>query len=183
METLGSAPKTVIITTHFNNPTTAMINAEQFKAAMRQFASGITVLSWNTEQGDPQGITVSAFSSLSLDPPLVLFCIDRNAYVYPQLCAREYLAINILAAGQTNLAYQFAGADRSGLNEHLHHQNTQKQPMLINALCNMLVRITDRIPQGDHDIFIAAVEESTVYEERQALLYHNSRIFDASPQP
>lgn len=156
-----------------------MINAEQFKSAMRQFASGITVLSWESEQGVVQGITVSAFSSLSLNPPLVLFCIDRKAYVYSQLCARQHIAINILAAGQTDLAYQFAGANREGLEAYLHHDNAQQQPMLKESLCNLLVRITNRIEQGDHDIFIATVEESIVNENCLPLLYHNSRIFDA----
>lgn len=154
-----------------------MINADQFKAAMRQFASGITVLTWNAPDGSADGITVSAFSSLSLTPPLVLFCIDRGAYIYPELAKQEHLSINILAAEQTDIACRFAGADRSGLEQLIHFNNGQNQAMLNGALANLLVKIRSRIEGGDHDIFIAEVHESTVHENRTPLLYHNSRIF------
>lgn len=155
-----------------------MIDNEAFKAAMRLFASGITVLTWKTEQSPISGITVSAFSSLSLNPPLVLFCIDHRAHILPELSQQEFISINILAAGQTALAYQFAGGDRSNLAEHLHHDNRLQQPMLKAAQANLLVKIQNRIAQGDHDIFIAQVEESLVYPERAPLLYHNSQIKD-----
>ncbi|SUO93353.1 flavin reductase family protein [Suttonella ornithocola] len=154
-----------------------MIDAHEFKAAMRLFASGITVLTWKGADTPVQGITVSAFSSLSLHPPLVLFCIDQDAYIYPELCEQKTLIINILAEGQTDLAYQFASGDRSQLEEHLSTANNAALPMLKNAQANLVVNIVNRLAQGDHDIFIAEIQESHIYPERGPLLYYNSRIF------
>ena len=153
-----------------------MIDEQSFKNAMRLFASGVTVLTWKEGQ-QVQGITVSAFSALSLDPPLVLFCIDHGAYVYPLLGRREVVVINILAAGQKNLAYQFAGAERDGLDDDLLYGNGAGEAMLANAQANLLVSIRDRISRGDHDIFIAAVDETYLYPERRPLLYHNGQMF------
>lgn len=155
-----------------------MIDNDTFKATMRLFASGVTVLTWKTPSMSIQGITVSAFSSLSLNPPLVLFCIDQSAYCYPELSQQSHIGINILSAEQSALAYQFAGADRTQLESHLHHQNALAIPMLKNAQANLLVAIQTRIPQGDHDIFIAKIEESLIAPERSPLLYYNSQLID-----
>ena len=155
-----------------------MIDNEAFKAAMRLFASGITVITWKTAAAPIQGITVSAFSSLSLNPPLVLFCVDHQAHIYPELSQQQYVCVNILAAGQTALAYQFAGGDRNHLEAHLHHNNALALPMLKQAQANLLINIQNIIRQGDHDIFVGLVEESAVYPERAPLLYYNSNISD-----
>ncbi len=153
-----------------------MIDAQTFKDSMKLFASGVTILTWQEEDG-VQGITVSAFSSLSLNPPLVLFCIAHSAYVHSHLDLQKNLCINILAEGQSELAYQFAGANRENLEELLDYENSENQPMLKNAQANLLVHIRERITQGDHDIFIAEVQQSKRFPERKPLLYHNSRIF------
>lgn len=144
---------------------------------MARFASGITVLTWYDDD-TIQGITVSAFSSLSLRPPLVLFCIDHSAYVHPQLLERDAVGINILAAEQTNLAYQFAGADRNNLEQHTHTHDTHHIPLINNAHANLIVRISDRHRQGDHDIFIGEILDVALPEDSRPLLYHGGKIFN-----
>ncbi|MDO4775902.1 MAG: flavin reductase family protein [Cardiobacteriaceae bacterium] len=155
-----------------------MLSPSEFKASMALFASGITVITWN-ENDNIQGITVSAFSSLSLNPPLVLFCIDKSAYVHDMMCAQSHLAVNILASSQTELAWRFAGADRSNLEEHICRNNANHLPFLKDALCNLNVAVRDILPGGDHSIFVAEVLESVRHPERKPLLYHNSTIFSA----
>lgn len=153
-----------------------MLNPHEFKSSLALFASGITVINW--DEGDVvQGITVSAFSSLSLHPPLVLFCIDREAYAYAMMRRQSCFAVNILAAGQTGLAYRFAGAERDGGEDLVNRDNTHKLPFLNGALCALAVAVREIVPGGDHDIFIAEVLESVRHPERAPLLYHNSRIF------
>ena len=157
-----------------------MLNAHEFKSSMALFASGITVISWD-EGEQVQGITVSAFSSLSLNPPLVLFCIDKNAYVAPLMQQQSHFAVNILSGGQTDIAYRFAGADRGTLESSINRDNAQKLPYLNDALCNMSVAVRDILPGGDHHIFIAEVLASERHPERAPLLYHNSQIFSHEP--
>ena len=157
-----------------------MLNAHEFKSSMALFASGITVITWD-EGENVQGITVSAFSSLSLNPPLVLFCIDQNAYVAPLMQQQSHFAVNILSGGQTDLAYRFAGADRSNLAPLLHRNNAHRLPFLKDTLCSLSVAVRDILPGGDHHIFIAEVLESERHPERTPLLYHNSQIFTHEP--
>lgn len=153
-----------------------MLNPHEFKSSMALFASGITVINW--DEGDVvQGITVSAFSSLSLNPPLVLFCIDQSAYAYDMMRRQSHFAVNILAAGQTDLAYRFAGAERDGGEALVSRNNALKLPFLHGALCQLAVKVRETVPAGDHDIFIAEVLESARFPERAPLLYHNSQIF------
>lgn len=154
-----------------------MIDAQQFKQTMARFASGITALTWYEDE-NIQGITVSAFSSLSLNPPLVLFCIDHGAYVHPAISSIEHLCINILSADQTPLAYQFAGPNRTNLEQHIEHHGELNLPMIKDAHANLLVRITDCHRQGDHDIFIAEVLETTLPPDSEPLLYHDGSIFN-----
>lgn len=155
-----------------------MLSPTEFKASLALFASGITVITWNEDE-HVQGITVSAFSSLSLNPPLVLFCIDQNAYVHDRMRAQNHVAVNILASDQTDLAWRFAGADRNNLDAHICRDNARQLPFLKDALCNLAVAVRDILPGGDHSIFIAEVLESARHPERKPLLYHNSTIFSA----
>lgn len=154
-----------------------MISSNEFKQSMARFASGITVLTWYEDQSI-QGITVSAFSSLSLEPPLVLFCIDHKAYVHPLISARETLCINILSADQTSLAYQFAGPDRTNLDQHTQQHPDFSLPTIKDAHANLIVRIRDCHRQGDHDIFIAEVLDTHLPEASEPLFYHDGRIFN-----
>ncbi|WP_072282001.1 flavin reductase family protein [Rappaport israeli] len=153
-----------------------MIDSALFKQSMSLFASGITVITW---QGDNpiDGITVSAFASLSLNPPLVLFCIDRNAYAYPLMCEQSHFGVNILSDKQKDLAYQFAGANRQGLESFINRDNPHNIPTLNSTLVSLTVRVRDRITQGDHDIFIAEVQTSHLNRELKPLLYHQSQLF------
>lgn len=155
-----------------------MISPDDFKAAMALFATGITAITWD-EGNIIQGITVNAFSSLSLHPPLVLFCIDHGAYAHGMMRAQKRFAVNILAAGQSDLAYRFAGADRENGEALVNRDNAYRLPFLHGALCNLAVEVRDVVTGGDHDIFIAEVLDSARHPERAPLLYHNSRIFSA----
>lgn len=153
-----------------------MLSPEDFKAALALFASGITVINWD-EGETVQGITVSAFCSLSLNPPLVLFCIDQGAYAHAMMRRQTHFAINILAAGQDALAYRFAGADRDGVEALVRRDNSLQLPFLKGALCQLGVKVRDILPGGDHDIFICEVLEMARDPQQAPLLYHASRIF------
>lgn len=153
-----------------------MLNSEEYKNTLKCFASGVTVLSWRDDKKNIQGITVSAFSALSLNPPLVLFCIDQGAYIYQELITRQHLAINILAENQKNTAYQFAGGNRENLEDKICENNPHALPYLQDALANLSVRLTQRIAGGDHDIFIAELLHSRIYPERAPLIYHNGQF-------
>lgn len=153
-----------------------MISPDDFKNTLKRFASGVTVLSWRDEQQQIQGITVSAFSSLSLNPPLVLFCINQSAFVFPQLTVGKKLAVNIMAQGQSALVYQFAGANRDGLESVLDETNPEAVPYLHGAHAHLAVQIEQAVPGGDHDIFIARVLHTVHDADNTPMIYHNGKL-------
>src|SRR6476619_4654652 len=90
---------------------TNVIDQDEFRSVLGRFASGVTVVTSMNAEGEDQGMTVSAFCSLSLDPPLVLFCIDRAASMYSSLADAPGFIINILSEKQEALARRFSGLD------------------------------------------------------------------------
>ena len=152
------------------------INATDYKNTLKRFASGVTVLSWHDENQNIQGITVSAFSALSLEPPLVLFCINQSAFVFPQLTRGKELAINIMAQGQSTLVYQFAGANREGLEQAIDENNPYHVPYLQGAHAHLTVRIEEQWQGGDHDIFVARVLHTLHEADNAPMIYHNGKL-------
>src|SRR5690606_29837465 len=87
------------------------VTSDDFRQALSRFASGVTVVTHKDQQGTRRGITVSAFSSVSLTPPLVLICIDLRASIHDHLKTGELFAVNILAEDQEKLSRHFASKD------------------------------------------------------------------------
>src|SRR3954451_7258752 len=84
------------------------VNKDEFRSALSRFASGVTVVTTRAEDRQPSGLTVSSFASLSLEPPLVLVCIDKRATIHNLLVEGRYFAVNVLAEGQEILSRRFA---------------------------------------------------------------------------
>src|SRR5207244_9970843 len=87
------------------------VSKDEFRSAMSRFASGVTVVTTSTEDHQPNGLTVSSFASLSLEPPLVLVCIDQRASIHDLLVEGRYFAVNVLAEAQEILSRRFASRD------------------------------------------------------------------------
>ncbi len=92
------------------------ISQEEFRSALRHFAAGVTVVTTRDAADRPSGLTASAFTSVSLDPPLVLICVDRAAVSHPCFEAHGWFAVNVLDRDQTALSRRFAasGGDKFG---------------------------------------------------------------------
>ncbi|MDP9017092.1 MAG: flavin reductase family protein, partial [Candidatus Eremiobacteraeota bacterium] len=84
------------------------LDAGAFKDAMRRFATGVTVVT-SLKDGEPRGVTVSAFASVSIDPPSVLICVNREARSYLFISTSKIFCVNILSAQQQHLAERFSG--------------------------------------------------------------------------
>ena len=85
-----------------------VIEAGDFRYVLGHFASGVTVVTTTDADDRPAGLTASAFTSVSLDPPLVLICVDHKSQTYPALLERGRFAINILGTEQQDIARRFA---------------------------------------------------------------------------
>src|ERR1700675_341330 len=96
---------------HFSGIQNLSVNPDEFRAVLGRFPSGVTVVTTRGADGADQGMTVSAFCSVSLEPPLVLVCIEKNASVYPALTSAQGFAVNILSAKQEQVARRFSIID------------------------------------------------------------------------
>lgn len=152
------------------------VSAERFRDALAHFATGVAVVTAPAPAG-PHGVTVNAFTSLSLDPPLVLVCIERDTYSHSVLEGAGVFAVNILAAGQEDLSRFFSSATRpegpDAFRGIAHRSDAHGAPLLDGCLGYIECRITAQYPGGDHTIFVALVESAEVVPERRPLVYYN----------
>lgn len=130
---------------------------EQFKESMRRFATGVTVVT-SLKDGEPRGVTVSAFASVSLDPPTVLICINREARSYLFIHTSKIFCVNILAAGQVDLAKRFSGKLREKQFEGVEYVVEQTgAAVLVGSLAHLDCEVTQEHHAGSHSIFIGKV--------------------------
>jgi flavin reductase (DIM6/NTAB) family NADH-FMN oxidoreductase RutF len=148
------------------------VNANQFRTALSRFASGVTVVTTRDREARPHGLTVSAFSSLSLDPPLVLVCIDRSAYIHDALQASGVFVVNILAADQEELSRLFASRAPDKFEGLGYTRGLADAPVLDHALATIECRLRHTYEGGDHTIFVGEVEHANVREDAPPLLYY-----------
>jgi flavin reductase (DIM6/NTAB) family NADH-FMN oxidoreductase RutF len=154
------------------------IDGALFRRAMASFASGVTVVTTFTEDGTVAGLTASAFSSLSLDPPLVLVCPALTSRTLPHILARRQFAIHILADGQSGLATTFArsGADLSGID---WTRSPLGNPLLEGAACIIECSLWANHDGGDHAILVGQVQAIDLPEPAAGtLLYHRGALTD-----
>ena len=131
-----------------------------FRQVMGQFATGVTVVT-TCGQGKPAGITVNAFCSVSLDPPLVLVCIDLISHTLPFIRESGSFAVNILTNEQERLSHCFAGSTQERYEHFCHtdfHTAATGAPIIDDSLAFIDARVVAEHPGGDHVIFLGQVE-------------------------
>jgi flavin reductase (DIM6/NTAB) family NADH-FMN oxidoreductase RutF len=148
------------------------VNKTQFRTALSRFASGVTVVTTRDADARPLGITVSAFSSLSLEPPLVLICIDSKAYAHNAFNESGVFVVNILGAEQEDLSRLFASREPDKFQGLGFTEGINGVPVLSAALANIECRLKHAYEGGDHTIFVGEVENITVREDGHPLLYY-----------
>lgn len=147
------------------------LDPDTFRAALGRFATGVTVVTALGADGADHGMTVSAFSSVSLQPPLVLVCVGHDASMYQVLMEAQHFAINILSAGQEALARRFAqtGAQRfAGIG---YSRGEQGMAVLSDVLAHVECRRVATHEAGDHTIIVGETEDAVVREGRPLLYY------------
>ena len=160
------------------------LTQEDFRRAMGMFATGVTVVTVESN-GRVEGMTANAFTSVSLDPLLVLVCVDRKARTHAHLHERKRFGINVLSEGQRSISEHYAqpGRDPARAEQEAGAKFERTQhgtPVLQGALAYLECRLQDAQDAGDHTIFIAEVEEVMVRGGRP-LLYFESGYLALGP--
>ena len=147
------------------------VDAVSFREALSAVCAPVAVVtSFHGER--PHGTTVSAFCSLSLEPPLVLVCIDRDAYVHDAFQASGVFVVNILGAEQEDLSRLFASREPDKFRGLGYGAGLGGAPVLADTLAAIECRLRHAYEGGDHTIFVGEVERTTVRAEGRPLLYY-----------
>jgi flavin reductase (DIM6/NTAB) family NADH-FMN oxidoreductase RutF len=156
-------------------------SAQEFRAALGMFATGVTIVTARAADGKIIGLTANSFNSVSLAPPLVLWSLSRAAASMSVFSAGSHYAINVLAADQKDLAERFAkrGADRwAGVT---FDPGAGGAPLLHGAAASFECFNRSRYEEGDHVIFVGEVERCTRREGASPLLFHGGRYYTEHP--
>ncbi|MBA3890202.1 MAG: flavin reductase family protein [Gemmatimonadaceae bacterium] len=148
-----------------------MIDPDTFRAILGRFAAGVTVMTLRDTIGADHGMTVSAFASVSLDPPLVLACISNDAQMHPALEGARHFGVSILSSEQEALSRRFSDVlpDRfAGIG---YRRGKSGVVLLDDALATLDCTIVARHPAGDHAIVIGQVDEGSVRHATPLLYY------------
>ncbi len=148
------------------------VSAEELRKAAGQFATGITVVSVHHE-GIIRGMTANSFTSVSLDPPLVLVSVDTRRSIHSALVTAPRYVISVLAATQQHISARFASSKtdmRTAYDDIPHQLTNDGLPLIDGALAHFVCRGYAAYPGGDHTLFVGLVEELLV-TSGEPLLY------------
>jgi flavin reductase (DIM6/NTAB) family NADH-FMN oxidoreductase RutF len=148
------------------------IDPDSYRSVLGRFASGITVVTTRDAEGRDVGMTVSAFCSVSLEPPLIQVCVDRAASLHGALSQSKAFGVSILAAEQEALSRRFATAESTRRFDGIGYRRGESGVVLLDdALAHLECRMATSHDAGDHTIFIGEVEAASARSERPLLYY------------
>jgi flavin reductase (DIM6/NTAB) family NADH-FMN oxidoreductase RutF len=147
------------------------IDPDTFRAVLGRFASGVTVLTTRDADGRDHGMTVSAFCSVSLTPPLVLACIDHGTDMQGVLPATRFFGISILEETQEALSRRFAELPSNRFDGIGYSRGESGVVLLDDALAHLECRQLTRHEAGDHTIYVGEVERASTGQGRPLLYY------------
>ena len=149
------------------------VDAERFKQALSHWVTGVTIVT--ACDGDRiHGMTVSAFTEVSLEPPLVLVCADKRSNTHPVIAAGQVFAVNILARDQAELSNKFASKkDEDARFEGLACEFGETgAPLIAGCVANLDCRLAAAHDHGDHTVYVGEVVDLRLFD-KEPLLYHS----------
>lgn len=152
------------------------VDADRFRRALAVHAAGVVVITAQSE-GAPVGLTATSFSSVSLNPPLVSFYVDRSSTTWPRMRAADHFAVNVLTADQAELAQRFArkGVDRFAAPTRWR-PGPLGAPLLLDVSAHLICLPYESIGVGDHILVVGLVTEAEVHEPGHPLIYQRGRF-------
>ena len=147
------------------------VDEYRFRSVLSRFASGVTVVTAMGPDGVDHGMTVSAFCSLSLEPPLILVCIDHGTVMHGILEGAKTFTVNVLAAEQEDLARKFSDPDNDRFEGTSYTRGANGLALLTGAAAWLECELTQRYEGGDHTIFVGRVDAADA-GDAQPLVYY-----------
>lgn len=149
----------------------------EFRNALGNFATGVCIIGAQPEGENPFGMTVNSFSSVSLDPPLVLWSLQNNSDCFAAFERTEMFSVNVLSQAQQELSNACAKKGNHALAEQDYHFGPAGTPIVNQSACSFECKVWARYPGGDHVIIVGEVLSMEADEDacKTPLLFHRGK--------
>jgi flavin reductase (DIM6/NTAB) family NADH-FMN oxidoreductase RutF len=147
------------------------MDSQELRRVMGHFATGVTVVTTKDGEDTPFGLTANAFASLSLDPPLVLVCVDKAAQCYSCFQGSKIFAINVLGEGQEEISRRFATKGAQKFNGIPWHKSESGLALLDGAISHIECKVVYSYDGGDHTIYVGEVLRAKTTGERPLIFF------------
>lgn len=158
---------------------TQTFDPSEFRKALGSFATGVTIITTRGQDGEPLGLTVNSFNSVSLDPPLVLWSLANNSLNLEAFRDTKAWAVHVLAADQDALSGRFASRGEDKFADVDFEEGIDGVPLLTGCMARFQCRTASQYQGGDHTIFIGEVETYNRWD-RPPLVFHGGRYAHAT---
>jgi len=164
-----------MVSSKTQNMKTPPLNAHQFRKALGHFATGVTVVTVERAPGSVRGMTANSFTSVSLDPLLILICVEKRAAILPLLEKKKQFGVSVLKEGHEAISEYFSKGTQSAEAEQrlsIHYRWTKSGiPVLEGTLLQLSCEVVASHLAGDHTIFIGKVAEAEIHDGRPLLYF------------
>ncbi len=150
------------------------IDQQQFRSLLGHFAAGVTVITTTGPDGKPYGLTATAFTSVSLDPPLILVCVDKRSDSHPQLMRAEAFCVSFLRVEQQAISNRFAKSGVDKFEGTATGVGVTGVPYVADALAHLECAMEQRIDAGDHTLFLGRVLDGGLGSGEPLLYYRGA---------
>lgn len=150
------------------------IDKDQFRQVLSHFAAGVTVVTTLDGEQRPHGLTATAFTSVSLEPPLVLVCIDKKADTHPHFEPAGVFAVNFLALDQRDISQRFAKHGGEKFIGLAWRRGVLGTPLLDGTIGHVECRIRHAYEGGDHTILVGEIESADICEGEPLLHFRHA---------
>ncbi len=147
------------------------IERNELRRVMGHFATGVTVITTLSKEGKLHGLTANAVSSLSLDPPLLIICVDKKAESYSSFEESGVFTVNILADDQEDISRRFAVSGGEKFEGVAYRRGANGAPILSGALAHLECKLHAAYEGGDHTIYLGLIEEAETREVKPLLFF------------
>ena len=151
------------------------VDAQALRRALGLFATGVTIVTARDADGQALGMTANSFSSVSLDPPIVLWSIRKASNAHAAFAEAEHFAINVLGAAQSAVANRYASRDQERFRDEAWRDGVGAVPVLDDALASFECRRIACVDMGDHSVIFGAVEAARTATDSAPLVFYRGR--------
>lgn len=159
-----------------NNDVFEPVTADNFRSAMADLPAAVSLVTTVDREGNPYGATVSAFSSLSLDPPLLLVCLDQSSDTLSVLTPKAPLMLHIAADGQQEHAYSLAAKGQDKFNQIPWATDSSGLPIIGGYSNAFRCEVEALVPGGDHTIVVARIVAISQNPTNVPMIYHRRQM-------